>query len=501
MKRRILLAATAAATLAGTAGCFAEQAAPATGADRTRLRVGMAFAPDGQLSPYTDDATLITQLGAAEPLVRLKADGQAEPALAASWTRPDARTVRLTLRDGVTFHDGTALTAQAAADALTNATAAKPVPRAIAAVKLTATAVDDTTVEVRAAQPDPVLLNRLASPQLVILAPKAYQKNAGSPDPVGHGTGPFRFTTVQGSSAATLERFDTYWGGRPQLTGLDVRFLPDGAARAGALRAGEVDVVNALPVAQLPNITGRRVIEIPLPRTIGLHLVSTEGKTFADAGLRAAAKTAIDPAAITATVYENRADAPAGLFGPASAWATAGRAAVPAVTPAAAADPAGRKITLATYTDRPELPEVATAIAAAWKARGFEVETVVREYTVLEPDLLTGTFDAVLGTRSYLLDSADPIGYLRSDFSCDGSYNLARFCDPAVDTRLDTADALTDITARQTAALQIEADLTGHAITVPIGHERARIGTADNVTGITEDPYERTLVTAGTTLR
>jgi peptide/nickel transport system substrate-binding protein len=501
VKRRILLAATAAATLAGTTGCFAEQATPAAAGDQARLRVGMAFAPDGKLSPYTDDATLVTQLGVAEPLVRLKPDGQAEPALAASWTQPDATTVRLRLRDGVTFHDGTALTAPAAADALTKATAAKPVPRAIASVKLTATAVDDMTVEVRTDKPDPVLINRLASPQLVILAPKAYATSATSPDPIGHGTGPFRFTTVQGSTAATLERFDTYWGGRPQLSGLDVRFLPDGAARAGALRAGEVDVVNALPVAQLPNITGQRVIEIPLPRTIGLHLISTEGKSFADAGLRAAAKAAVDPAAITGTVYENRADAPTGLFGPASAWATTGRAAVPAVTPAPATDPAGRKVTLATYTDRPELPEVATAIAAAWKARGFEVETVVREYTVLEPDLLAGKFDAVLGTRSYLLDAADPISYLRSDFSCDGSYNLARFCDPAVDTRLNTADALTDLTARQNAALKIEADLTGRAITVPIGHERARIGAANGVSGLTEDPYERTLVTAGTALR
>ena len=501
MKRRIVLAAVAAATLATTGGCFAGQDATATGDGEKRLRVGLAFAPDGQLSPYTDDATLVTQLGAAEPLVRLKPDGLAEPALAASWTQPNARTLRLVLRDGVTFHDGTALTAKAAVAALNHATAAKPAPRAIAAVKLTATAVDDKTIEVRTQQPDPVLLNRLASPQLMILAPKAYAKDPGRPDPIGNGTGPYRITQAQGASAATLERFDTYWGGRPRLPGLDVRFLTDGAARAAALRAGEVDVVGALPVAQLPNITDQEVVEIPLPRTIGLHLISTKGRAFADAGLRAAAKAAIDPAAIIAAVYEGRADTPAGLFGPASAWATTGRATVPAVTPATAADPAARKITLATYPDRPELPEAASAIAAALKTRGFQVETVVREYTILEPDLLAGKFDAVLGTRSYLLDSADPIGYLRSDFSCDGSYNLARFCDPALDARLDSADAGIDIAGRQGAALRIEADLTGRAITIPIGHERARIGTAKGVHGLAEDPYERTLITAGTSLR
>ncbi|WP_433796304.1 ABC transporter substrate-binding protein [Actinoplanes sp. CA-252034] len=498
MKRRILLAAVAAATCMTSAGCFAEQAGTPAPAGEKRLRIGSAFAPDGRLSPYTDDATLVTQLGAAEPLVRLTADGTVEPALAASWTQPDARTVRLTLRDGVTFHDGTTLTAKAAAATLTHATRAAPVPRAIAKARLTATALDARTIEVRTEQPDPVLLNRLASPQLVILAPAAYTADPGRPDPIGHGTGPYRIVRVQGASAATLDRFDAYWGGRPQLAGLDVRFLTDGAARAGALRAGEVDVVTAVPVAQLPDITQQKIIEIPLPRTIGLHLVATSGKTFADAGLRAAAKAAIDPAAITASIYENHADAPGGLFGPASAWAGTARSAAPS---SAAAEPAGRKVTLATYTDRPELPEVASAVAAAWRTRGFEVETVVREYTVLEPDLLAGRFDAVLGTRSYLLDAADPIGYLRSDFSCEGGYNLARLCDPAVDSRLDAADALTDIAARQSAALQIEADLTGRAITIPIGHERARIGAAAGVGGLAGDPYERTLVTAATTLR
>jgi peptide/nickel transport system substrate-binding protein len=496
MRRRILLAAAAATTMVTTAGCFA-----AAGDTTKALRVGMAFAPAGRMSPYTDDATLVTQLGAAEPLVRLKPDGTVEPVLAASWTRPDGRTLRLTLRDGVTFQDGTALTAETAAAALNHAAAAKPVPRAIAAAKLTATAVDDKTLEVRAGRPDPVLLNRLASPQLVILAPRAYATDAGRPDPVGTGTGPFRLTRVQGTSAATLERFDAHWAGRPRLPGLDVRFLPDGAARAAALRAGEVDVVTALPVAQLPNITGRRVIEIPLPRTVALHLIGTGGRAFADAGLRATARAAVDPAAITAAVYEARADAATGLFGPASAWATAGRPAGPAPARATPTDPAGRKITLATYPDRPELPEVASAVAAALTARGFRVETVVRDYTVLEPDLLAGRFDAVLGARSYLLDSADPVGYLRSDFSCDGSYNLARFCDRAVDARLDSADAAPDAAARQAAALAVEADLLGRAVTVPVTHERARIGTANGVSGLAEDPYERTLLAGDTALR
>lgn len=502
MKRTATAAVLAMVTAATTGGCFAET--PATGASgERRLQVGFVFAPRGRLSPYTDDAPILTQLGAAETLVNVDRAGMPTPALAERWSTVDPSTVRLRLRSGVRFHDGTALTAAVAADALTHAIKAKPVPRALATGQLTATAVDTTTLELHTAKPDPVLLQRLATPQLAILAPKAYAADPATPDPVDAATGPFRLAKVQGTSAAVLERFDAYWGGRPNLAGINVRFLPDGTARAGALRAGAVDVANALPVGQLPNLGDRRLIEIPLPRTVGLYLVSAAGRPFTDPALRAAARAAVNPAAIVGSVYEGRADPGAGLFGPASPWAAAGRDAAAASAPAAprAATPSGTKITLATYPERPEMPEVASAVAAALTARGFAVETVVREYAVLEPDLLAGRFDAVLLSRSYLLDAGDPIAFLNADFGCTGSYNLARFCDPGFDAQVTAAAGLTDLGARHAAALALEADLLNRAVVVPLAHERARLGCAPGVVGLAEDPYERTVITAHTRLR
>lgn len=489
--------------VATATGCFVEP--PRSGeSGQRRLQIGMIFAPRRHMSPFTEDAVLLTQLGAVETLVTVDRTGTLTPALAERWYTVDSSTVRLALRSGVTFHDGTPLTAAAAADALTHATRAKPAPRALAASQLTATAVDAVTVELHTARPDSVLLYRLAAPQLAILAPRAYERDAATPDPVGAGTGPYRLAAVRGTSAATLHRFDAYWGGRPTLAGIDVRFLPDGNARAGALRAGEVDVANSLPVAQVSNLGNRRLIEIPLPRTVGLYLVGSAGRPFADPELRAAARMAVDPAAIVGSVYEGRVDVAAGLFGPASPWAAAGRAAAlasAAATAPKAAAPSGTKITLATYPDRPELPEIASVLAAALTIRGFRVETVVRDYATLEPDLLAGRFDAVLLSRSYLLDTGDPIAFIASDFGCTGSYNLAHFCDPHFDNRVAAADGLTDPAARHAAALALEADLLNRAMFVPIAHERSRFGCAPGVASLAEDPYERVLVTARTSLR
>jgi peptide/nickel transport system substrate-binding protein len=481
--------------LATVAGCFAGTTGEA---GEQRLRLGLANAPKRHMSPYTDDASIATLVGAAETLVQVGPTGTVTPALAESWSTVDSSTVRLRLRHGVAFHDGTPLTAAAAAAALTNATRAKPVPRALTSVQLTATAADAMTLDLRTAKPDPVLLHRLASPQLAVLAPKAYERDPGSPDPVGAGTGPYRLAAVQGTSSATLHRFDAYWGGRPELAGLDVRFLPDGSARVGALRTGEVDVVTAVPVAQVPHLGDRVLIEIPLPRTVSLYLAGRTGRPFADSALRAAVRAAADPAAIVAGVYEGKVDAAAGLFGPASAWAPAGRTTRPTTADTA---PPGTKITLASYPERLELPEVVSVIAAALTGRGFEVETVVRPYTTIEPEILSGHFDAVLLARSYLLDSGDPIAFLASDFGCAGSYNAARFCDPAFDAAVAAAEGLVDQRARQAAALALEQDLLDRAVVVPLVHERARLGHAPGVADLARDPYERALVTVRTVRR
>jgi peptide/nickel transport system substrate-binding protein len=421
--RRVLAAALAALVLGAGTGCFAPESGPEQDGER-RLRIALPSPPKRHLSPFTDDAWRSAQLGASETLVKIDRAGAVVPGLALSWSHVDATTARLQLREGVVLHDGTRLTASHAAAAITHAAAARPVLRALVGTHLTATAVGDHVLELRTATPDPVLLHRLTSPQLVILAPKAYQSDAHSPDPVGAGTGPYRIVSVQGTTGMTLERHDAYWGGRPALAGLDVRYLPDGPARVGALRSGEVDLISEVPAAQIPNLDHSRrikLIEVPLPRTVSMYLIGTAGRPFADPTLRAVARAVADPAKIASSVYEGRVDPATGLFGPASPWVPRGQATTPpaalTVAPRSAVKP---RITLATYLRRPELAEIASALAAALTARGFSVQTIVREYITMEPDILAGRFDAFILSRSYAHDTGDPVAFFSSDFTCGG---------------------------------------------------------------------------------
>ncbi|MFF8393111.1 ABC transporter substrate-binding protein [Streptomyces sp. NPDC016172] len=499
IKSRRLRFLTALALVPCLAGCFVSPGGESSsegGPSGARLRVALAFPPAENFSPYGADATLLSRLGVTEGLTALDANGAAAPALARSWRREGERTWRFTLREA-TFQDGTDVTPAAVASALTHATKAEPAPAALAGVTLSAKADGDTGIRITTAAPDPVLPMRLAGPSLAILSPKAYAKK-GTPTPVGTATGPFEITKVNGGGSATLDRFGDYWGGLAHASGIDARFVKDGTARANAVRTGDVDIAEAIPVAQAATLDKETLKEAGTTRTTSLQLNTRTGP-FKDPELRAAARSAIDSSALVKGVFEGYADPGAGIFGPAVTWAESKR-----VKPAGRAKPAradGEPIILATYDNRPELPEVAQVVQQQLRKAGFTVKLEVREYSRLESDALAGKFDAFIGARNSLLDTGDPVGVLGSDYTCDGAYNLARLCDRKVDRAVAEAVKTDGTGDRQGAAMAAEAAILAADAVVPLAHQQIVAGVSTKVRGVLLDPYERTLVGTGTRTR
>ncbi|MFD5624775.1 ABC transporter substrate-binding protein [Streptomyces sp. NPDC127072] len=476
-------------------GCFASGGDTSSegSADGARLRVALAFPPTENLSPYGADATLLSRLGVTEGLTGLDANGTAVPALAESWTRENDRGWLFTLREA-TFQDGTEVTASAVAASLTHATEAKVIPAALSGVDLTAKAEGEDRVRITTADPDPVLPLRLSSPGLAVLSAGAYG-GAGAVSPVGTATGPFELTATTGTTSATLDRFDDYWGGRAQASGIDAKFVADGTARTNALRTGETDLAEAVPVSQAASLDKGTAHETATTRTTSLFLNAGSGP-FKDAGTRAAAREAVDTSALAEGVYEGHADAGAGIYGPAVNWAEGKRLAP--VGRARATEPDGTSVTLATYDNRPELPEVAQVLKQQLEKAGFQVKLEVREYARLESDVLAGKFDAFVSARNTMLDTGDPVSVLASDYTCDGGYNLALLCDKRVDRVVDAARGVSDIERRRDRAMEAEAEILGTDAVVPLVHQRIITGVASAVSGVLFDPYERALVGTGT---
>lgn len=505
--RRPLAGILLASALALSAsGCFAaspDAASESTsGSGAGRISLVMLQPPRSGLTPLSDDAFKLSRWSAAETLVTLDNLGDAQPSLATAWEQVAPTTWRVTLRQGVMFHDGTALTPEQVVGSLTAAASASPKPRILDGVSLAARADGPDAVIITTGVEDPLVPQRLSSPQLAILAASAYSAG-GVVNPVNAGTGPFRLTTVDGTTAATLERFDGYWGDTAAAAGIDVSFVPDGTARAAALRTGTADVVEAVPVGQVGQVDPDLVHEVPMPRTNTLYLNAQKGP-FADPAVRAAARAAIDRAAIISGVYEGRADGADGLLGPAIAWAadlrTSDSYAGILRKRAAPAPVDGVRISLGTFTDRAELPEVAVQLEQQLEAAGFVVEQDVREYQFIEADALAGAFDAFILSRATVLDSGDPAAYMVSDFSCRGSFTISQLCSADVDAALARATAIPAGDQRRTAIMAAEAQVMATDAAVPMLHERVIQGESSRITGVERDPRERALITNKTSV-
>jgi peptide/nickel transport system substrate-binding protein len=483
-----------AAALALTSGCFPGGDSDAAASD-DRIAIAMLNPPRSGMTPLSDDAFKLSRWSTAETLVQLDAAGLPQPMLATAWERTGEKEWTFTLRDDVTFHDGTPLTSADVVRSLETAADATPVPRILDGVTLDVEAPDERTVVVTTGDVDPLLPNRLSSPQLSILAAAAYDGRVVSP--VGTGTGPFELTAIDGTSGATLDRYPDYWGERAQAAGIDVQYVPDGTARAAALRTGDADVVEAVPVGQVAQLDEDLVVEVPMPRTNTLYL-NTEKGPFRDPAVRAAAREAVDRARLVADVYERRADEARGLLGPALPWADAFRDDADYTQAlagrAAPAQVDGVRITLGTFTDRAELPEVAVLLEQQLEAAGFVVEQDVREYQFIEADALEGAFDAFILSRATVLDSGDPVAYMASDFGCEGGFNISQLCDRDVDAALERASRVEPGEERQRLTMLAEAQVLALDAAIPLLHERVVQGEAKGVSGVDRDPRERELI-------
>ncbi len=193
-----------------------------------------------------------------ETLVAVDKDGQLVPGLAQSWQAINPTTWEFKLRPGVKFHDGSPLTAEDVVFSLDRPASLTQSPgpftgftRAISGKKV----VDAHTLRLTTAQPYGPLPLDLAS--IFIVSKKAAAKATTEDFNSGKalvGSGPFRLVKFRRGEAVELARFDGYWGEKPAWDTLTLRILPADAARLAALLAGQVDMIEGVPGADVARL-------------------------------------------------------------------------------------------------------------------------------------------------------------------------------------------------------------------------------------------------------
>lgn len=214
-----------------------------------------------------------------DTLVAVDKDGQLVPGLAQSWQAINSTTWEFKLRPGVKFHDGSLLTAEDVVFSLERPASLSQSPgpftgftKAITGKKV----VDAHTLRLTTAQPYGPLPLDLAS--IFIVSKKAAAKATTEDFNSGKalvGTGPFRLVKFRRGEAVDMARFDSYWGEKPAWDTVTLRILPADSARLAALLAGQVDMIEGVPgadVARLKNDNRFRLEQRVSWRTLFLQL-------------------------------------------------------------------------------------------------------------------------------------------------------------------------------------------------------------------------------------
>lgn len=240
-----------------------------------------------------------------ETLVTLSPTYQVEPGLASKWEFRPPNTYRFTLRSGVKFHDGTALTTRdvkAVIDRVGGAGGGTVGVDAKSAV-----IVDDLNIDVTPKSTNLRALQQLVHPSWGI-------HKAGSDvntKPVG--TGPFKFVSYTKADRLIVEANNDYWGTKPTLKKITFRFIPDPNTRVLALQAGEVQAVTALPRESAKTVaTGDLRVATSNVGAYEAFYINIRGKAPYDLGqdkaIREAVAYAIDKQSVVQNVWQGNAE-------------------------------------------------------------------------------------------------------------------------------------------------------------------------------------------------
>jgi peptide/nickel transport system substrate-binding protein len=238
----------------------ATETTEATTEVKTALRIGMNSSSVAEsLTPVAIQGYVWSQmLGFVfyDPLIKKDDRGNLVPCLATEWDTTNPTKTVLKIREGVTFHDGTPLTAADVAYSI----AVRSDPKLIETTQgrplmtpeqwVSATAIDDRTVEVVTSERVEFLIN----PQPVLVIQNESFGKVNYANEV-NGTGPYKLGKFTSGTGVECVANDAYWDGVPSIIDLSFTFYKDPATSATSLKSGQVDALYDVAPANIDSVS------------------------------------------------------------------------------------------------------------------------------------------------------------------------------------------------------------------------------------------------------
>ena len=238
--------------------------APAIAAPSGTLRVAI-FADPLTLDPHSTGNLQgrATCRAVHDTLFTIDATGRLAPGLVESWEQPDAQTYLLRLRQGIKFHDGTPFDAEAVRY---NLARIRTPPQGLYSARKDeflaldrVDVVDAGTLKITLKYPFVAFLFPLTDVSGCIGSPTAFERWGLDYGFHPAGTGPFRLAEYAKDNRTVLERNPDYWDkGKPGVDQIVLRPIVVDSTRLAELRAGGVDIAEALPLQDIRRLRQAR---------------------------------------------------------------------------------------------------------------------------------------------------------------------------------------------------------------------------------------------------
>lgn len=266
MKKRLTAFLLAALMCTGLCACGSKaespsQSATAPPASSTEsankaanaVTVGIAQDLDNSLDPHKAVAagTKEVMFNVFEGLVKPTSNGDLIPAVASNYTvSEDHLTYTFTLREGVKFHNGDAVTAEDVVYSLKRVAA--PTETGVVQVEALSimadvAAVDERTVAITLTEPS----NEFISYLTVAILPADYTEQDTKPV----GTGPFTFASRSAQENIILAKFEEYWGQKAYLDQVTFRIIENAEGLLMGLQSGAIDICSHLTTTQVSQLS------------------------------------------------------------------------------------------------------------------------------------------------------------------------------------------------------------------------------------------------------
>lgn len=477
------------------------------------LRYATAFYPTDTLDPTVKwTGWYMREAGIYETLFSYDENMNLQPELATKYEKISDTEWRIYLRDGVKFHDGTPMNADAVVYSINRVLDDNNSRKGEYDFIQSISKYSDNTVTIKTNSTYAPAIASLTDPITSIVSPSAKDLNA---TPVG--TGPFKFKSYTKDVNLILEKNKDYWNGTPRLDNVTIYFIKDDMTRLFKLESNEVDIADGIPqseVAELNNNSDYTLYSNSTLRTYFLY-VNMNKEPLNNIKVRQALNYALDRQQIVDTALEGVGGTPAKSFFPSVMnWSINNKIdmvsrdeqkARSLLTEAGLKDTNGDgwleyngkpfELNIKTYTGRPQLKPAAEVIETQFESIGIKTSVTILESSALQEDMDKKDYDLALYAWT-VAPTGDPDYFISKHFESTGAEaQKLGYSNPEVDEWIKAGQQTMNQTQRKEYYGKVQEKILGDCPEIFVFYQNSIVGANKKVGGLKQFPNEISFLT------